>query len=311
MNFNLCCMASIGSQLGGCLISSSPLWQMRTEETNPPATPNPPSSPLPERSNIQKSDEEEDDDDIVVTCEISKTQEPSPDMITPTLFDGSSSQPVENVNLDLTPSTLFQFQQALQSEEGSSYSDQQPLVFASPGYLVEGYAPSGQPHPVENFTVTMFQAGVYQCPKCVFNCTDIAVFRTHLECYREHGNPQCPFCSYSSPRNDNLTTHIRRHTGEKPFTCGLCGRGFPGKSDLTLHYRTHTGEKPYRCGLCGYRGMRRVDVRMHCNKKHEGNTKYITRLKKDGRKTRFQRQHFSAAGNFSNAILPNDINLFN
>ena len=185
----------------------------------------------------------------------------SPELITPNLLFEPELQLNEcNVLIDVPtkPSELFQFQQQLQLRY----------------LLADGnVAPTSQQ--LENLTTTMCDEGIYKCPKCVYTTLDITMFRKHLNSHISPKDRQCPFCPYSSSRNDNLKTHIRRHTGERPFACICCGRGFPSKSDLTLHLKTHTGERPYRCGFCDYRGVRRIDVKVHCRKKHDGQENVI------------------------------------
>lgn len=121
---------------------------------------------------------------------------------------------------------------------------------------------------LEHLPTTMFISGLYKCPKCFYSNPDIIDYRNHLNSHLVLHEGQCPFCPYNTLRHDNLKTHVRRHTGEKPYSCLICSRCFSCRSDLNVHRKIHSTEKPFKCGLCNFRGVRKVDIRMHCRAKH-------------------------------------------
>ena len=215
------------------------------------------------------------EDNVMVTYDTTR-HDASQHLESSMLEYGDTSFPVNfDATINLSPSEVFQSQQ---SADAASLQQIIHENYASLFQQSQSSVSVGQPSQVENFTITLYQNGMFQCPNCIFCTEQLSTYRTHMLSHKVPRSPQCPFCAYCSSRNDNLLTHIRRHTGERPFSCDVCGRSFTGKSDLNLHKLTHTNEKPFACGLCDFKGRRKFDVKLHCNKVHAGECDNIYRV---------------------------------
>lgn len=91
------------------------------------------------------------------------------------------------------------------------------------------------------------------CPICNKHCSALA--KHIMDAHVPKGSSVCPICSRQLGQKYILKQHLFMHTNEKPFKCSFCPELFMKRIQMRIHMRReHQGAKSvpgtYKCPLC-------------------------------------------------------------